>query len=910
MDILNLKINIFSIPSSFKDQMDNELSSSQSEINELFTDILLKYNNYYNFKGIFYDYTFSNNLDNINTLMKVKIQNYLSELSNIKLNENFLNNLINYQKEIIDYKYNIIKNYINKVCSIYSNYKMSNHSISDINSLLIDNLNLLYSESQENILNFLQSKSYELFEYSIKNYIVELFNESSQSLLNILNKEKENLQRNISNMNTTIEGENINNLTELELLINIIFSDYYNNFTKIFSDSNILTVLNTNMNKSLNKFILPYSFDNLFDSFIKKLRDSLENLIKFNNNTFYYIIQNNFNQLVSDFNYYVGINIFDEFTNQYLNNISSHLDYIFNITNDTYIIDLTTELKNITSSLNDTLSLLYSNFKSNIIENYIESRIESVIFTKLNEQKNEIKEIIVRDFINLIIHTLSNEEFKLKVQGEIYNLIPLSFPDSFLNQLNQIFIESMNYKILSVIKERYNSTILEKVNYLKRLIDRKNQILNQKLGTLNIYSFNEFDNAYMNDYYNYLDTISKYSLELNESIDYQIQNDIKTMNKSFKEYIDKINEIVEKYHEGKVNSTIYLIQNMNEIETLNPSSIINPIKENYNDTITILETNIINESNNIFSILDNLGEEIMENITKQYSSKLRNLKEYNLIIIVNIIKDLESKILSFSQILNSNNYLSLSTINDNLKENIMNKINTLTLFQNYINYLDLNEKISYIYGIDCEYKISELYDILGNITVITEKSIVNIKKDINQLNEKILLILIDKIDKSLEVLPTLFNYLRKNSSIVNFQSFPNFELNHESKGITQISNLLYSYGYNYEFDDKTNVIIFDMYINATSFVNINNFLDFITENIKGELGDGAIHLKIKYPIFDDETIIEVYPSQNFTSYNTSFFIINYTDLFSEQEQFEEFNLSLINYIPKILNNKKLKLKNK
>ena len=116
------------------------------------------------------------------------------------------------------------------------------------------------------------------------------------------------------------------------------------------------------MNKSLNKFILPYSFDNLFDSFIKKLRNSLENLIKFNNNTFYYIIQNNFNQLVSDFNFYVGINIFDEFTNQCLNNISSHLDYIFNITNDTYIIDLTIELRNITSSLNDTLSLLYSNF--------------------------------------------------------------------------------------------------------------------------------------------------------------------------------------------------------------------------------------------------------------------------------------------------------------------------------------------------------------------------------------------------------------------------------------------------------------------------------------------------------------------------------------------------------------------
>jgi hypothetical protein len=842
--------------------------------------------------------------------MKIKIQNYLSELSNIKLNENFLNNLINYQKEIIDYKYNIIKNYINKVCSIYSNYKMSNHSISDINSLLIDNLNLLYGESQENILNFLQSKSYELFEYSIKNYIVELFNESSQSLLNILNNEKENLQRNISNMNTTIEGENINNLTELELLINIIFSDYYNNFTKIFSDSNILTVLNTNMNKSLNKFILPYSFDNLFDSFIKKLKDGFENLIKFNNNTFYYIIQNNFNELISDFNSYVGINIFDEFTNQYLYNISSHLDYFINITNDTYMMDLTTELRNITSSLNDTLSLLYSNFKSNIIENYIESRIESVIFTKLNEQMNEIKEIIVRDFINLIIHTLSNEEFKLKVQGEIYNLIPLIFPDSFLNQLNQIFIESMNNTILSVIKQIYNSTILEKVNYLKRLIDQKNQILNQKLGTLNIYSFNEFDNAYMNDYYNYLDTISKYSLELNESIDYQIQNDIKAMNKFFKEYIDKINEIVEKYNEGKFNSTIYLIQKMNEFEPLNTSSIINPIKENYNDTITILETNIINESNNIFSILDNLVEEIMENITKKHSSKLRNLKEYNLIIIDNIIKDLESKILSFSQILNSNNYLSLSTINDILKENIMNEINTLNLFQNYINYLDPIGEISYTYRIDCKNKIYALYDILGNVTVITEKSIVNIKKDINQLNEKIHLILIDKIDKSLEVLPTLFNYLKKNSSIVNFQSFPNFELNHGSKGITQISNLLYSYGYNYEFDDKTNVIIFDMYINATAFININHSFYFITENIKGELGDGAIHLKIKYPIFDDETIIEVYPSQNFTSYNTSFFIINYTDLFSEQEQFEEFNLSLINYIPKNLNNKKLKLKNK
>ncbi len=43
---INLKINIFSIPSSFKDQMENELSSSQSEINVLFTDILLKYNNY------------------------------------------------------------------------------------------------------------------------------------------------------------------------------------------------------------------------------------------------------------------------------------------------------------------------------------------------------------------------------------------------------------------------------------------------------------------------------------------------------------------------------------------------------------------------------------------------------------------------------------------------------------------------------------------------------------------------------------------------------------------------------------------------------------------------------------------------------------------------------------------------
>ena len=58
-------------------------------------------------------------------------------------------------------------------------------------------------------------------------------------------------------------------------------------------------------------------------------------------------------------------------------------------------------------------------------------------------------------------------------------------------------------------------------------------------------------------------------------------------------------------------------------------------------------------------------------------------------------------------------------------------------------------------------------------------------------------------------------------------------------------------------------------------------------------------------LFDDETIIEVYPSQNFTSYNTSVLIINYTET-----QFKEFNLSLINYVPKNSNNKILKLKNK
>ena len=863
-EILNNDIFVF--PFNLLIEIDNHLSASIIQIKKIFGNQISNYLNIYqNITKTFNETNFEILFDNL----KSKVNDSYITYQNNYQNYSFiiLDDLINYQKKLIEEKCDLLINNINETCLIISS------TFCEPNILFIKNLCDNVNEEIKTKFTSISNKQFN----SLINEILYKLNESKEILLKTIDNEKNNF---ISIINSYGKKDyNISNIDD----INIIILYFYSNFTNIFSNSSINQYLEKNINNSLNNFTL---LSNSSEDFYQKF---VENIIDLKKLDVYNIIEYNFNQSIDTFNNYVGFFIFDEFITELLiNNICPKIFYNHYIILENFINMSISNLINnkdyrITKNLNNTLYNFYSKIKL-LAKNNIESKIEIIIIPKLYEKINEIGELIINEFVSLLIRTWKSEEFKNNFPEEIYNLISLN-PKLLINKLNQSYLELMNNKIMNEMIIKINNTIMTNLTIFYEDLDSINNDLITKLQLLELYNVEEEIQNILKS----LDNLNNSIYEKDSNISYEIEYDLKSVHETFYNIISSnISKINEFYQNETNNSYSYLKQEFQTFENIDIPSIINSTNNSYFNIMNILKNNIIKNTNDSLSNLEEIDDKII-------NSNLRRATEYNNKKIDNYINNYTSIYKNFSfEILNNSIYTSLSTIYSNfsniLIDNINDYSNLLKKIYQFEDYKDLDQ-------------IIYLYNLFGNETIIFKNTIEDIKNEINIMNIKVENILKEKIDKAFNSIPNILNLFNKINKTKNYQTIENF-INYSDNDIINnmitnliVQNITYKSGYLLYYDKINNNLCFNLEVNANTFIDANNTIDFITERINGELGNAIIGLKVFYSIYNDSTTIEAYFIQNKFNYSSSIIIDNkYANFFNINN-----NYNLLYYNPELEN---------
>ena len=861
----NISNDIFVFPFNLFLEIDNLLSASITQIKKLFGNQISYYLNINkNISNLFNQTNFENSFNGFKSEINDSYIIYIYKNNYQNYSFNLLDDLINYQKKIIEEKCDLFINNINKTCLIIST------TFCEPNILFIkdlcDNINNKISIDITSI-----SKNY--FK-SLINTILYKLNESNEILLNTIDNEKNNF---ISIINSN--GNKDYNISNFDDIKNI-FINFYSNFSNNISNTFINQYLEKNKNNLLNRFILLHnSSDEFFLSFVK----SVISLVK---NDSYSIIEFYFNKSIDYFNDYVGFYFFDEFITELLiNNISSKINYIHNILQENYInwiIEnylIRNEIYNITKNLNNSLYSFYSTIKS-LIKNNIESKIEIVIIPKLNEKINEISELIIYQFVDDLLNIWESDEFKSNFSEEYYNLISIN-KKFLINKLNQSYLELMNNKIVNKIISKINYTILSNLTPLYETLDNINNQLISNLKQFTIYNVE----GSVQNLLNSLNDLNNSINEKENNISSIIENDINSFHEIFyNEFTNNFSKINEIYQNEKNKANSELQKELQYFGISNISSIISSTNNSYFNIMNILEKNIIQKTNDSLSNFDELDV---------INLNLRRATEYNNKIIDNQIRNYISIYKNFgSDILNNETYNSLSTIYNNFSDVIIEDIH---------NYSKL---LKTIYQFEC-YKdfeqITYLYDLFGNETIIFTKTIENIKNEINNMYKNVEEILTKKIDQAFDSIPKILKLLTEQNRTQSSKTIENF-INYSDNDIINnmittliIQNITYKNGYSIYYDKNNNNLCINLKVNANAFLDVNNTIDFITQRINGELGNAIIGLNINYSIYNDSTNVEAYFNQKKSNYSSSIIINN--NFFNLTKN----NYNLLYYTPELYN---------
>ncbi len=536
-------------------------------------------------------------------------------------------------------------------------------------------------------------------------------------------------------------------------------------------------------------------------------------------------------------------------------------------------INITTNQKQKNKSYDKKLNNLnLFSSKENKIKN-IDAKLNTLNQSKnlnlVKQKENKIKSVDAK------LNTLNQSEnlnlFSSK-ENKIKNI------DAKLNTLNQS-------KNLNLVKQKENENLKNK--YFDKKINDSN--LNNIEENLNIEpKLKEFDVKF-SDYVKDLITL-KIKFPINNFIS---QEDLKKIEKNYKEQKPKIEETINKYN--------IFLGNLTKIskDKLHQNELINKISKNI--------TNIKSKIKTIGAKLNTLNQSKNLNNYYKINIEYKNDEEKN-VVITNLLNEINSEFVNYDTIIEYL-YKSIKILEYSVNEN-------KKLFIEYNNSI-INQPIEEIFKLKTKYeensnKIKDLIKKFDEFKEILFKNLDNeikygakIRKNsnilLNHIEEiKSLILKIDEIAYNFLIFDnekekyTYYNFLKKSNQ-------KNYEKNKPDINIISI---------NREFNDEYQSDLMKEYLNSTiknnmnfntsDIVDIPNMLEKLdlTETAKDEIK--MVNEKEKNSIFDGNKVINIYKfcENNFNDEYQSDLMNKY--LKSTIENNMNFNTSDIVDIPNML----------
>ena len=912
--IQNITSNIFIIDDNITASLRKELSSIKSSIMRAFS----AEKNYYSNSNNKYFSPSQSYYDSYDQLY-VNIRKMISELGNIEIS---LNN------ELIDEIENVLKSRINDISSeIKKQIQLTSQSLGTFELLnttftLMDYSDNFLDENTNNLKAQLRKEIEKIYNNDIENFKSEcqqFIDEQIKIVNTFLN---DTFIATYTKLEQDVDLDSLKERIEITSLINetkdTIFNGYQNYIKKLidlFNEKKLKNQFKKLQNDSINNLDNTLNLDDFQTSLTEaatRLKSECKDLENNENTKFKNEIQN----IISK-NFITSVKSFVENKgNEYLEEIF-YEDFILNFMNDLNFIKIIIDFSNqyiklilktkniISKNFGKTLEEIYPYLKEGIQKNII-PKIDSIVMKKLNDFNIDVKSKILNGFKDNTIDMLNS--IKIKLSDKILNLIPEQFTQSFLVSLNKSLDEIFESNYFGEIKKNYKTNITNEIDVLSQVLDNYKEDMEDVISALTTKT-DDGNNNLIFGIYQELNTVNK---EFNNTFDYDLNDDIK---ESLEIFIDEINQyllsLLGDYSNNVININKYLNDRINNY--LNESQYYFDEKNNnFRDKISkkINKTEKLKEMNDIRVNINNLLNSIkhdtsyFQNILEKNIFKRnlvnnqRNLKEYNIDSIENIIQNYQKSLNDFAEkFLKSHQFLSIFSKRIEFIYSLTNNVESIydyeMKFKNLLSNYASEETIKDYYvklitigkeqGEDLLTKSNNYIDkSLSNLNKIYLESLYSpIKNSIKKAVDTILEEKFNEILQSLEKIP--------NDNIDNAFGENNIEEANMNNEIClfgvciitsiNISQINYSYGLYYNTTDDTYINV-EVFLNSIIIGNIRqNISNLFFETTNGTLANASMHIIPQYNLVNQKTYLKTLGNQFQGKY--SIMINNYNNFIKQ-----------------------------
>ena len=657
---------IFTLPST---NIDNKAQKVINTIINSFND----YKKIYDNKKIFIDrISFEQSYNNLRNLINQTISKNIDFLDTLQNDNNLINQVINYYYDIVD---NIGKSFeddIIKYSKIFSDYNLLGLTFNiekigkEANQEEINKLKILIQKTVKQLF----SSSFSSLIYNIKLVLTKYNN----MILDTIKEEYEIIFKDFTFRGESEAGTNILIVNSLSKTLNDKINNEANNYvesSKQIYNSNILSSFNLkNKNDNIEILnILIYDFPELQEK-ITKGAETLNNFcidrlqkekILFKE-TIETIIIEGYNKTIKDFSISFGKNylnkIFEQITSNKvelnLNNIETTIQY-----NHQFLMNILKSITDYHESIGNSLKTIYSTL-TNEISNNLDYDIDTSLTNVINDFKSNSRDKITELFMNQIILTLNNNEFKNSFTQNVINLLPHELNDGFISKLKNNFNDLIDYN---------------------NLVQFKNSITSK---------FNTSKNTISNLFRTYQTEIE---VELSKKTSIALNKEIKNIISSLKRYKTKDFEIYPKSFTFILSDNSKTILNIFIVKI---KSIISPIMTEYignDDQIKSQLQDKLNSFGDYVSIVkSNLNTNDIINKTLQSLNNLKELQKEIKNFVLEEVDNIDNELKNIDTSIYKKRNLEVFEIEDILDyfDKMKNSFNTLQQ-----NSTTLNEYIQF-----------------------------------------------------------------------------------------------------------------------------------------------------------------------------------------------------------------------
>jgi hypothetical protein len=357
--------------------------------------------------------------------------------------------------------------------------------------------------------------------------------------------------------------------------------------------------------------------------------------------------------------------------------------------NDTYrfvdaLLD-TAELKGIGYNLAEKFVEMFPDVKEKI-QLIIPKKINDIIYPKIELFKDNAQTEVVNLFVKIIEE--ENKKIKYKLSDKVYDLIPKYLDTPFKAIIASIFDEKIEEKITEM-KSAYNSKITDDLNLVVQEIDYYGGIVSDNVS---LETITEQDMKWVN-LENYYNTLNNALTSYNDNYVFEVSNEkdvniVLFYNNRFLPYVKAI-------YTGFYNQVnIGQQQLIDELQNFTVGKMVNPTLINVKESK--MKIKILSVQNQLILLIDELKDEVVSKFndlpkllqenTKDITfngfgvtSNLRNLEDYDLYEIEDMLKQIENKYKAFKQkVLSKDEYYNIMNSKSAFMTVMYNSASTLT----------------------------------------------------------------------------------------------------------------------------------------------------------------------------------------------------------------------------------------